>query len=79
MEEPGVQIRASAAAEHPSPGRMATLSSRPPLWLTGGTPIATLQLFSSTSMHVFLWAALAGWPSSWTVPAGRSCAEQMAP
>lgn len=59
--------------------RTPLLSSRPLLWLTGGIRIATLRLFSSMSMRVSLWAALAGWPSSWTVPAGRSSAVQMAP
>lgn len=55
------------------------LFSRPHLWPTGGIQIATLLSFSSTSTRVFLWGALAGWPSLWTALAGRLSAVQMAP
>lgn len=52
---------------------------RPPSLPTGGTPTATLPSSSSTSTPASLWAASAGWRSSWTVPEMRSCAVPTAP
>lgn len=53
--------------------------TRPHLSLTGGTPTATPLSSSSTSTPASSWAASAGWRSSWTVHAMRSCAGPMAP
>lgn len=54
-------------------------SSRPRSSPTGGTPTATPPSSSSTSTPASSWAASAGWRSSWTAPATRSCAAPTAP
>lgn len=56
-----------------------SLRFRPRFLPTGRTPTATQPSFSSTSTPASLWAASAGWPSSWTGPATRSCARATTP